>query len=155
MTPQKNLGKKKDHNMSKFTHKVEILGLLAFFVSDFLGSSRLPSIIFFPPNFCVHNPSMTCKWLHKNSWEKKTDHNMSKITPEVEILCLLAFFVSVFFYSSRLHSIIFFVPILVCMIIHLANDEPTKKKIIFFDRNEVVFMLLWWFRHSYTCFLLY
>ena len=62
--------KKKDHNMSKFTHKVEILGLLSFFVSDFLGSSRLPSIIFFPPNFCVHNPSMTCKWLHKNIWEK-------------------------------------------------------------------------------------
>ena len=94
--------------MSKFTHKVEILGLLAFFVSDFLGSSRLPSIIFFPPNFCVHNPSMTCKWLHKNIWEKNPDHNMSKFTPEVEILCLLAFFVSVFFNSSRLHSLIFF-----------------------------------------------
>ena len=57
---------------------------------------------------------------------------MSKFTPEVEILCLLAFFVSVFFNSSRLHSIIFFFPILVCMIIHLANDEPTKKKDNFF-----------------------
>ena len=40
--------------MSKFTPKVEILGLLAFFVSDFFGSSRLPGIIFFAPNFGVH-----------------------------------------------------------------------------------------------------
>ena len=47
MTPQKNLKKKTDHNMSVFTPEVEILGLLAVFVSDFLSSSCLPSKVFF------------------------------------------------------------------------------------------------------------
>ena len=77
-------------------------------------------------------------WFH-NSIQDNTElqrfdqcgafYPLTSLTEDVGNSCL---FVSFFIYSSRLHSIFLFSLILVCMIIHLANDEPTKKKIIFF-----------------------
>ena len=64
------------------------------------------------PNLIFHNPSLRCKWLHKKN-KNKTDHDMSVFRPEVEILGLLAVFVSDFLSSSYLPSIMFFAPILV------------------------------------------
>ena len=71
--------------MSVFTPEVEILGLLAVFVSDFLSSSCLPSKVFFIPILMLHIHSSCSLWFHKKEWEKKFDLTMSIFTLKVKI----------------------------------------------------------------------
>ena len=63
--------------------KVEILGLLAFFVSDFLSSNRLPHIGLVLPILMLHIHSSCSLQYHTQKIRKKDDHHMTIFTRDV------------------------------------------------------------------------